>query len=304
MKMKSNQQEVNETKWALVVEGGAMRGIFSTGVLDAFVEQQYNPFEWCIGVSAGATNIAAYLAQMHGRNKQVYIDYSTKSEFINLKRFFSGHHLMDLDWLWNKTIDELRLDIECIMNAPSKFYVGVTNVETGRIEFIKPTEDTLEETIKASSAVPVMYKHPVNVDGTDYVDGGVADPIPVEKAVQLGATHIVVLRSKKYDYRMDDSNKLFTKFMLRKLPKIKEAVSARSKVYNQQLEFIRSQHEGIRMIEVCPPEEFQTKRLTRDLTILEQDYALGYEYGEKLIQFLKEEPKRCKSQEMESYCVI
>jgi predicted patatin/cPLA2 family phospholipase len=302
--MNVNLQEKNETKWALVVEGGAMRGIFSTGILDAFIKEEYNPFEWCIGVSAGATNIAAYLAHMFGRNRQVYMEYSTKPEFINFRKFFSGHHLMDLDWLWKKTIDEVRLDLGRIMESPSKFYVGVTNVETGKVEFIKPTEETLEEAIKASSAVPVIYKHPVNVDGTDYIDGGVADPIPVKKAIQLGATHIVVLRSKKYNYRMDDSNKFLTKFMLRKLPKVQEALSERSKIYNAQLEYIRSEHEGVRMIEVCPPDTFQTKRLTKDLNILERDYKLGYEYGEKLIQFLKAEPQNGVNQEMENYCAI
>ena len=302
--MKYEVQELNETKWALVVEGGAMRGIFSTGILDAFIKESYNPFEWCIGVSAGATNIAAYLAQMFGRNRQVYMEYSTQPEFINFKNVFKGHHIMDLDWLWKKTIEEMRLDIDRIMDAPSKFYVGVTNVETGKVEFIKPTEETLEEAIKASSAVPLIYKYPVNVDGTDYVDGGVADPIPIEKAVQLGATHIVVLRSKKYDYRMEDSNKFITKVLLRKLPKIKKALNERSKIYNQQLEFIRSEHKGIKIVEVCPPEDFQTKRLTRNLTILEQDYRIGYEYGEKLMQFLKTREKKEMNQETENYCAI
>ncbi len=286
--MKVNQENKNQTKWALVVEGGAMRGIFSAGVLDAFIVEEYNPFEWCIGVSAGATNLAAYLASMHGRNRRIYLDYSTRPEFINLKNFFRGQHVMDLDWLWDTTVEEAGLDIPCIMKAPSNFFVGVTNAETGRIEYIKPTEETLEETLKASSAVPVMYKYPVEIEETAYVDGGVSDPIPVKKAIQLGATHIVVLRSQKKEYRMENTNKVLNKLMLRKYPKVREAVMKRSQLYNQQVEFIRSNPEGVEMIEVCPPEAFQTKRLTQEIHILQQDYELGYEVGENLIQQLKQ----------------
>jgi predicted patatin/cPLA2 family phospholipase len=281
-----------------------MRGIFSTGVLDAFIQANYNPFEWCVGVSAGATNIAAFLARMYRRNHQVYMDYSTNPEFINFKKFISGSHFMDLDWLWEQTIRDVRLDMKTIMNGPSKFYVGVTNVETGKVEYIKPTEESLEETIKASSAVPIMYKHPVNIDGTDYLDGGISDPIPVEKAVELGAKCVLVLRSKKYNYKMDDSNKLLTKFMLRKLPKIREAVEKRSEIYNGQVDFIRTEHEGIKMIEVCPPDMFRTKRLTKDKEILEQDYQLGFEYGEKIIAFLKSVTHNERIDEMENYCAI
>ena len=96
---------------ALVVEGGALRGVFSTGLLDAFLEARFNPFDLFIGVSSGASNLAAYLAGMIGRNRNIYMDYSLRPDFISYPKFLRGGHLLDLDWLWDITIREVRLDL-------------------------------------------------------------------------------------------------------------------------------------------------------------------------------------------------
>jgi predicted patatin/cPLA2 family phospholipase len=89
---------------ALVVEGGGMRGVFSAGVLNAFGTTGFDPFDLYIGVSAGACNLAAHLAEQHNRNYHVTTAYSATSRFINLLRFIRGGHYMDLDWLWDITI--------------------------------------------------------------------------------------------------------------------------------------------------------------------------------------------------------
>ena len=181
---------------ALVVEGGAMRGIFSTGVLDAFLENHFNPFQIAVGVSAGATNIASYLAEMFQRNYKVYTDYSTRPDFINWWKFIKGGHLVDLDWLWNLTIKEIRLDLDKILDSKTQFYIGVTQVSTGESVFLKPAKDNLEEILKASSALPIFYRKFVSINETAYVDGGLADPIPVDEAYRRGAKKkILVLRS-------------------------------------------------------------------------------------------------------------
>ena len=109
---------------ALVVEGGALRGVFSTGILDGFLESRFNPFDFYLGVSSGASNLAAYLAEMIGRNKRIYTDYSLRPEFIDPVRFLRGGHLMDLDWLWDTTIREIRLDLQRIYAKAETFHRG------------------------------------------------------------------------------------------------------------------------------------------------------------------------------------
>ncbi len=180
---------------ALVVEGGGMRGIFSTGLLDGFLEHQFDPFLMYVGVSAGATSIAAFLAGMHGRNKKIYTDLSVRPEFISLWRFLRGGHLMDLDWLWNLTISRMRLDLPKIYGKNKPFLVGMTSVETGRPLFKETDAGNLEQVLKASSALPVFYRGFLTIDHQQMTDGGVSDPIPVGEALRRGATRIMVVRS-------------------------------------------------------------------------------------------------------------
>ncbi len=277
---------------ALVVEGGAMRGIFSSGVLDAFLESGFNPFEICIGVSAGATNIAAYLAGMQGRNYQVYTDYSLRPEFISVRRFLAGGHLMDLDWLWDVTIKELRLDIEAILSSHSHYYMTLTRVADGQAVYTLPDRDNLEQMLKASSAMPVFYRKFVPVPGLNgsrpedgalsdlYVDGGIADPIPVLEAYRRGAARILVLRSRPRDYRMQRRRlNVMMRIALRRYPQLRACLHDRPARYNRALDFMRRPPDDVQLIEVNPPEEFESSRLTKDPEVLNRDYRRGLELG-------------------------
>ncbi|MGE5605628.1 MAG: patatin-like phospholipase family protein [Bacteroidota bacterium] len=270
---------------ALVVEGGAMRGIFSTGILDAFLENHFNPFQIAVGVSAGATNIASYLAEMFQRNYKVYTDYSARPDFINWLKFIKGGHLVDLDWLWGLTIKEIRLDLDKIINSKTQFYVGVTQVDTGEPVFFKPAKDNLEEVLKASSAIPVFYRGFVRLNETNYVDGGLVDPIPVYEAYRRGARKIMVLRSRPQSYTMKANSQLLlmSKLYLKEYPNLIKAIRNRPDKYHQAVAFMRHPPEGVQIIEVNPPEAFQTKRLTKDVTVLKQDYHTGYEIGLKIM---------------------
>ncbi|ATW23629.1 patatin-like phospholipase family protein [Candidatus Formimonas warabiya] len=270
---------------ALVVEGGAMRGIFSTGVLDAFLEKSFNPFDLFIGVSAGATNIASYLAEMYQRNLKVYTDYSIRPDFISWKKFIRGGHLIDLDWLWQLTVKEIRLDLDKIFQPAKEYYIGVTEVNTGKAVYLKPEKNTLEKVLKASSSIPIFYRHFTKIDGIDFADGGMADPIPVIEAYRRDATSIVVIRSRPYSYQMRKSFfQLLSKVYLRNYPGLINTVMNRPKIYQKSLDFMRHPPKGIRIFEVNPPENFQTKRLTTNLSILKQDYRYGYQMGMELIE--------------------
>lgn len=123
-----------KNKRALVVEGGAMRSIYSIGVLDAFIKNNYYDFDMCLGVSAGSTALASYLAGMHKRSYRVTADYSTRKEFISKRNFARGGHYMDLDWLWDYCDAYDPLDTDSIVKKNIEFYVGVTSVLTGKSE--------------------------------------------------------------------------------------------------------------------------------------------------------------------------
>lgn len=192
---------INCPDTALVVEGGAMRGIFSTGVLDGFLAREFNPFDIFFGVSSGSGNLAAFLARMPRRNLKIYTDYSLRPEFINWKRAVLGGPLMDLDWLWEITIREIRLDLQTIFAPGKPFIVCLTDAATGAAVYQQTDAANLEEVLKASSALPVLYNSFPLIEGERKLDGGFSDPLPVRAAMDAGAKKIMVVRSRPYSYR-------------------------------------------------------------------------------------------------------
>lgn len=259
---------------ALVVEGGAMRGVFSTGVLDGFLEAGFNPFDLFIGVSSGASNLAAYLAGMRGRNAKIYLDYSLRPEFLSYRRFILGGHLLDLDWMWETTIREIRLDLEAIYSRRRPFIAVLTDVMTGSAFYRFTGASDLEQTLKASSAMPLVYRGFPLVDGHPFTDGGLADPLPVKAAIERGADRIMVIRSRAKEYRKKSSP--FDRLVLRHVrdyPLLKETIKRRVEIYNESVDLIRTP--PVDVIEICPPVDFRVSRLTRSRSVLEEGYAQG-----------------------------
>ncbi|MCA0936606.1 patatin family protein [Vibrio alginolyticus] len=269
---------------ALIVEGGAMRGVFSCGILDHFLAQNFSPFDSFWGVSAGASNLAAYLANMPGRNLKIYLDYSLRKEFITPSRLFLGGDMMDLDWMWEITLKDLGIDKKVLQADPRPFFLGVTRQDTGQAEYLTPDVEMLAETMKASSAVPILYRKGVPLNGSRYVDGGVADAIPVEEAIKCGATKIMVLRSRPASYRKSKTKfNSITKRMLRDTPALIQPMLTRDLRYNQALSLINNPPEGVDIIQVCPPDTFKLKRLSRSPEPLRAAYELGIEAGKEAI---------------------
>ena len=129
-------------KRALVVEGGAMRGVFAAGVLDKFMEHDYHSFDFAIGVSAGATNLSTYVSKMHGLSKTIITQYATKREFFSPLRFIKGGHMTDVHWLWHHSKQSMNIP------APGEkssmpLYVGITNAESGECEYIQATKEMI-----------------------------------------------------------------------------------------------------------------------------------------------------------------
>ncbi|EGQ8039050.1 patatin family protein [Vibrio alginolyticus] len=269
---------------ALIVEGGAMRGVFSCGILDHFLASEFSPFDSFWGVSAGASNLAAYLAKMPGRNLKIYLDYSLRKEFISPSQLLRGGDMMNLDWMWNVTLEELGIDKSALKADSRPFFLGVTRQDNGQAEYHLPDVDDLAETMKASSALPVLYRNGVSLNGIQYVDGGVSDALPVAEAINRGAKKIMVLRSQPASYQKPRGRfSALTKRMLKETPGLIEPMLTREVRYNQTLALINTPPPGIEIIQVCPPETFKLKRLSRSPAPLRHAYELGIEAGKEAI---------------------
>ncbi len=265
-------------KRALVVEGGAMRGIFSTGVLDGFIDHQHRPFDFCIGVSAGSTNLAAWLANQRGRNYKVTTDYSCRPQFISLRKFLSGGHWLDLDWLWDISIREIPIDTEAFASQPVPLYVVATKVASGKAAYIRASAENLEQVLKASCSVPVAYRYYPIFEGESMTDGGVADSIPVIRAYDMGARDITVILSRPRGYRKAAPR---AHWLIRKLllgtPQLAEAMIHRSDSYNQAIDFIENPPSDCHVRVLAPPDSFAVGRMTKDQARLNAGYEMGLE---------------------------
>ena len=275
-------------KTALVIEGGAMRGIFSAGITDQFLEENFNPFDIVIGVSAGSINAAAWLAEYKGRNLEVYTNYSLQPGYISFKNFLKGHHFIDLDWLWKVTEKELPINTDILFSKNIDFEIGFTSNANGEAFFLNPNAENLSHYLKASCTIPFFYRNFLEIEGQVVSDGGVAAPIPVERAYEKGADRIMVLRSRPESYRMSHNLGFnIAKLIFSKHKGLAKAVENRYKVYNKSIDFIHNPPQGVEVIEVCPPEYFKTGRFTQDYQTLIDDYKTGKEMGKLAIDQFK-----------------
>lgn len=261
---------------ALVVEGGAMRGIFAAGVLDAFIEKQYKPFQFAIGVSAGSTNLIGYLAEDHGRSRQILLDHARRSDFLNWRQYLKGGHFCDVSWLWHASFDEVPLNIERYLRRQVPLYAVTTSVRTGQARYFEVTSDNMHQLFPASCAIPLMYRDFPRIEGEQMTDGGLADAIPVIKAYEMGARDITVVLSQPSGYRKRISRlPVLMKPFFKQYPQMFSAVLTRTARYNQALEFIARPPADCRIREVAPPANFAVGRFCQDPQQLEVGYQAG-----------------------------
>ena len=262
-----------------------MRGIFSAGVLDTFLEQQFHPFDLAIGCSAGACNLASHLAGQLDRNRRCYTNQMARKDFISARRFFQGGHWLDLDWLWDAFLREDPLDVHGATRGPTDFLVAATCIDSGSPVYVRPSADDLLDVLRASCAVPIMYRGFVHHEGRRYTDGGVTDPIPVREAYRRGARKMVVIRSRPAHFVKESKwESRIGSALFRSEPALAKAIRQSCHAYRQAVEFLVSPPQGCEIVTVAPPSPLRTGRATRDQEALEADYQLGRECGKAAIE--------------------
>lgn len=277
---------MNDRK-ALVVEGGAMRGVFASGVLDAFIEKDHQPYQAVFGVSAGASNLIGYLAKQPGRSIDVITQMATTSDFFNIKRALSGGNLADVKWLWEKSKEKYPIDFDQLFSSVP-FFVSITNITNGQAEYHQVTPENIDNVIEATTALPLFYKDTPCFDNSCYTDGGVADSIPVAEAYRQGYRDITVVLSRPLSFEMKSVKyPRLVKAIFKKNPRLVQAMLLRAKIYNASIEFIRHPPKDATIRVIAPPENYSVKRLTMDKNKLFTGYDLGVEAGENHLLALR-----------------
>ncbi|WP_236719571.1 MULTISPECIES: patatin-like phospholipase family protein [Salinivibrio] len=199
---------------SLVLQGGGQRGIFTAGVIDAFLTRHFDPFEHYYGTSAGALNMSAYVCQQYQYGYRFITQLTTQERFFHLMKYVRRQHHMDLDWALETALPgkETALDMETARrHLQNRYaYACATDVDILKPAFFSLTEDNWPDALKATCAIPLLYPHPVNINEHRYVDGGVTAAIPAKEAFARGADIIVVIRTEpdvEQEKRVDDSGR-------------------------------------------------------------------------------------------------
>jgi predicted patatin/cPLA2 family phospholipase len=191
---------------------------------------------------------------------------------------------MDLDWLWDKLADKYPINEQLINQGHKEFIAVATDVDTGNPTYLKPSSADLHEVLLASSGIPIVYRNFTKILEKRFTDGVVSDPLPIQYAIDRGATEVLLLRTRPADYRsknnlMDSAWSL----LLMKYPKLRISFDNHNKMYNDSIQVINTPPKGITVLQICPPETMKTERMSQDVLRLIDDYNLGYHTGLKFI---------------------
>lgn len=267
--------EVKKLKTALVLEGGAMRGIYTAGVLDVFMENKIQ-VDAIIGVSAGALFGINYISNQKGRAIRYNRNYIKNKNYMGLYSLLTTGNIMNKDFCFNKLIYDLdKFDFKTFEKSTIDFYVTVTNIETGEAEYIKikDLENELEY-LRASGSMPLVSKT-VEINNKKYLDGGMADSIPVKKAKEMGFDKIIVVLTRHIEYRKKKTAVYPYKVMYKKYPKFINAVKNRYINYNNTVEQIIKEENNGNIFVIRPSKNPNIKRLEKDINKVEETYNLG-----------------------------
>ena len=270
-------------KTGLVLEGGAMRGMFTCGVIDVFMENGIR-FDAACGISAGAVFGCNYKSRQIGRAIRYNKKYCRDPRYCSIRSLLKTGDLYGVDFCYKKIPDELDpFDREVFAKDPMDFYVGVTDVATGKSVYHKCT-DGEENDIKwmqASASMPVVSR-PVSVEGGLYLDGGIADSIPVEFMEKSGYDRNVVILTQPKGYIKRKTLPLM-KAALRKYPKIAEGMAKRHEVYNRQVRMVEDREKEGKVLVIRPPESLGIGRTEKDPAKLERVYMTGRKEALRLL---------------------
>ena len=283
---------VDLTEGALVLEGGGMRGAFTTGVLDFLLEKNI-VFDHVYGVSAGACHATSYLSLQSGRAHRVVANYVNDPRYMGYSNLLKGDDLFSREFVYHTIPDELEpFDYEMLREYPGKLYVVVTDCKTGTPVYM-PVEDLRRDIdkVRASASLPIL-SHMVKIDGGEYLDGGMCDSIPVKKALADGAKKCVVVLTRDPDYRKEPSSA----YRLERLfhPRHKElalAMKNRHLMYNELVEYVQELDKSGDIFVLRPlKERLDVDRLERDPAKLQRLHDHGYETAEanydRLMEYL------------------
>ena len=263
-------------KIGIVFEGGAMRGMYTAGVIDVLLEMGIKA-DVVIGVSAGALFGINYKSRQKGRALRSNLKYVKDKRCMSLYNLVTTGNIVNEDFCFNEIPNILDdFNYASFKRSKGEFYAVVTNVNSGEAEYIK-IEDCKRDVqaLRASGSMPFVSR-PVEYIGQFYLDGGIADSIPIDKIMSMGLDKVIVVLTRPQGYRKKRTSIAPAKVMYKKYPKLIETMKNRYKVYNKSLDEINFLESEKDIFVVRPSELIKIKKMEKDEDKLKEMYNLGY----------------------------
>ena len=280
---------MSDIKKGLVMEGGAMRGMFTAGVIDVFLENDIC-FDGAIGVSAGATFGCNFKSKQIGRSIRYNLRFCKDSRYCGIKSLLTSGNLYNADFCYNQLPNNLDLfDYETYKNNPLKFYIVASDVRTGLPVYkeLKSCDKNDLEWMRASASMPLVSKV-VEIDGFKLLDGGMTDSIPLKYFESVGYNRNVVILTQPRDF-IKKENKLIRiiKLFLSKYPKIVDAMKNRHIMYNSETKYIFDKADKGEVFVICPETSLGISRTESNGDKLMNTYQLGRDIAKKNLDSLR-----------------
>ena len=267
----------------LVLEGGGMRGVFTSGVLDAFMKHELY-FRYVVAVSAGACNGLSYVSRQPRRARISNIDMLVKYNYLGVRHLVTQGCIFDPELLYDRFPNELvPYDYDTYFSNTAVFEMVATNCLTGRAEYLvekSGDRQRLLDICRASSSLPYVSKI-VDVDGKPFLDGGIVDSIPVMRAIETGHKLNVLVLTRNRGYRNTGKDRKIPNFIYRKYPRLRVALAHRIEAYNKQLEMLERLEDSGDVICIRPIKPMEVGRIEKDATKLEALYEEGFKLGDE-----------------------
>lgn len=278
-----------ESKTALVLEGGAMRGIYTAGVLDILLKNNIK-VDAVIGVSAGAIHGCSYVSEQYMRSINYYKECRSDYRFMSFKSLFKSGNIVDTDYCYHEIPDVIfPFDHDTFEKSKTKFYVTVTNIETGEPEYIylKSLRKEYIDYLRASASMPVVSQI-VEIDGKKYLDGGMSDSIPIEYFRSIGYDKCIIVKTKDKSFKKT-KEKIFpiAKKMYKDYPKFVEKLRNRHIDYNNQIDLIRELERDGKVLVIEPSRKLKISRLEKNIKNVEEAYNQGRIDASNKLKYIK-----------------
>lgn len=277
-------------KVGLLLEGGAMRGLYTSGCLDVLMENKID-VDGIIGVSAGALFGINFKSKQIGRALRYNRKYAKNKNYMGWYSFFKTGEIMNKEFCFNKLVNELDpVDFETYKNSKEDLWAVVTNVETGKPEY-KKIDDLRQpeqiEYLRASGSMPFVSKI-IKIDNKGYLDGGISDSIPIDKIMTMGFDKVIVILTRPEGYRKQKENQTFTHMFYRKYPNLIKTIEERYLKYNEQLDKVKELESQGKVFVIKPSRKVDIKRLEKDIDKIQEMYDLGVSDMNSKLESLKE----------------